>query len=388
MNFELDQEHRLFQRTVREFAQAELAPRAAELDRTGEFPWDNIRKMASLGLMGIPFPEEYGGAGSDTLALAIAVEEVSRACGSTGLILAAHTSLGAMPFYLFGSEEHRRTYLSRLASGQIIGSLALTEPQAGSDLAAITTRATRTAVGWRVEGQKVFVTSGRVAGTVVFSAVTDPASGRHGISLLFAEAGTPGLNYGRDEDKMGLRASATTALHFSSMQLPLDHILGPEGHGLRLAREILSGGRIGIAAMAVGIAQAALDASLSYSRHRYQFGKPIAEHQAVAFALADMATRLEAARLLVYQAAWRRDRGQPYAIQASMAKLFASEVAERICHKAIQIHGGYGYTRELPLERYYRDVRLTEIGEGTSDIQRLLIARSLLRSLDPAVDLG
>ncbi len=384
MRFDLDEEHSLLQKAVREFAEAELAPSAAELDRSNQFPWENVRKLASMGLMGLPFPEEYGGAGADTLATAIAVEEVARACGSTALILAAHVSLGTMPFYLFGTEEQKRRYLPLLASGQMIGALALTEPQAGSDIAGLATRAERTPTGWRVNGQKAFVTSGRVAGTIVFSAITDPTAARHGVSLLFVEAGTPGLHYGRDEEKMGLRASVTTGLHFADMELPADHLLGQEGLGLRQAREILSGGRIGIAAMAVGIGQAALDASLRYSRQRYQFGRPIAEHQAVAFAIADMATRLESARLMVYEAAWRRDRGMAYALHASTAKLFASEAAERICHRAIQIHGGYGYTREFPVERYYRDVRLTEIGEGTSEIQRILIARDLLRTVDPA----
>jgi alkylation response protein AidB-like acyl-CoA dehydrogenase len=387
LRFELDREHRLLQNTVREFAKAELAPRASELDRSGQFPWDNVRKMASMGLMGLPFPEEYGGSGSDTLAVAMAIEEVARACGSTALILAAHISLGAMPFHLFGTQEQKGHYLSRLASGEILGALALTEPHSGSDLAGLATRAMRTPTCWHVNGQKAFVTSGRVAGTIVFSAITDPSKGRRGISLLFVEAGTPGLHYGRDEEKMGVRASVTTALHFTDMQLPTNHILGKEGDGLRQTREILSGGRIGIAAMAVGLAQAALDASVRYSQERYQFGRPISEYQAIAFAISEMATRLEAARLLVYQAAWRRDRGLPYALHASMAKLFASEAAERICHRAIQIHGGYGYTHEFPVERYYRDVRLTEIGEGTSEIQRLLIARELLRGLDPAFNL-
>lgn len=385
MKFQLDSEHRLFQSTIREFAEAELAPKASDLDRSGQFPSENLRKMAAMGLLGLPFPEEYGGSGADTLALAIAVEEVARACGSTALIFAAHVSLGTMPFYLFGTEAQKRSYLPRLASGQIVGALALTEPQAGSDLAGLATRAVRTPQGWRVNGQKAFVTSGRVAGTIVFSAITDPSAGRHGVSMFFAEAGTPGLHYGKDEEKMGLRASLTTGLHFADMELPAGNLLGQEGNGLRQAQEILNGGRIGIAAMAVGIAQAAFEASIRYSRERRQFGTPIAQHQAIAFAIADMATRLEAARLLVYQAAWRRDRSMPYARHASMAKLFASEAAERICHKAIQIHGGYGYTRDYPVERYYRDVRLTEIGEGTSEIQRLLIARELLRPWQSAL---
>lgn len=385
MKFQLDSEHRLLQSTIREFAEAELAPKASDLDRSGQFPWENLRKMAAMGLLGLPFPEEYGGSGADTLALAIAVEEVARACGSTALIFAAHVSLGTMPFYLFGTEAQKRSYLPRLASGQIVGALALTEPQAGSDLAGLATRAVRTPQGWRVNGQKAFVTSGRVAGTIVFSAITDPSAGRHGVSMFFAETGTPGLHYGKDEEKMGLRASLTTSLHFADMELPAGNLLGQEGNGLRQAQEILNGGRIGIAAMAVGIAQAALEASIRYSRERRQFGTPIAQHQAIAFTIADMATRLEAARLLVYQAAWRRDRSMPYARHASMAKLFASETAERICHKAIQIHGGYGYTRDYPVERYYRDVRLTEIGEGTSEIQRLLIARELLRPWQSAL---
>lgn len=382
MDFKLSQEHELFRQTVQEFAQKEIAPRALEVDQTHEFPWDNIKKMAGLGLMGVPFPEEYGGAGGDTLMYAMAVEEISRACGSTGITLAAHVSLGTTPFYMFGTPEQKERYLKPLASGQKLGAFGLSEATAGSDAAGTRTTAVLDGNEWVINGSKNWITSGSIADTVVFTAMTDKSKGANGISSFIVEKGTPGFQYGKNEKKMGLRGSVTSQLFFDNLRLPKENILGQPNDGFKQFMQILDGGRISIGAMALGLAQAAYDAALAYSKERKQFNRPISDFQAIQFKLADMATQLDAARLLIYRSAWLKDQHKPFGKEAAMAKLFASEVGERICHAAIQIHGGYGYVEEYHVERYYRDIRLCEIGEGTSEIQRIVIARHLLRDLN------
>jgi alkylation response protein AidB-like acyl-CoA dehydrogenase len=306
-----------------------------------------------------------------------------------GLTLAAHTSLGASPFYLFGTDEQKRKYLVPQARGEMIGAFGLTEPQAGSDAGGTKTVAVRDNGEWVINGSKLYMTSGRIAGVMVITAKTDPtATGSRGISSFVVEGDTPGVTFGKDEDKMGLRSSITSPVFFENVRVPAENMLGEEGHGFKEFLEILDGGRISIGAMAVGLGQAALDAALRYSNEREQFGQPISNFQAVQFMLADMATKLEAARLMVYQAAWVKDQKRPFTKQAAMAKLFASEVGEECCHKAIQVHGGFGYITEAQVERYYRDVRLTEIGEGTSEIQRLVIARELLKEAKRGVAVG
>jgi alkylation response protein AidB-like acyl-CoA dehydrogenase len=385
MDFELTDEQRLFRDTVHDFAQNEVAPGALERDKTHDFPFELIEKMAALGLLGVPFAEEYGGSGGDTVSYAIAVEEISRADGSLGLTLAAHTSLGVAPFQLFGTEEQKRKYMVPLASGKMIGAFGLTEPHAGSDAGGTKTVAVRDNGEWVINGSKLYMTSGRIAGVMVITAKTDPeAKGSRGITSFIVENPWEGLSFGKDEDKMGLRSSITSPVFFENVRVPYENMLGDEGQGFRQFLEILDGGRISIGAMAVGLGQAALDAALRYSNERHQFGQPISSFQAVQFMLADMATKLEAARLLVYQAAYLKDRKKPFTKEAAMAKLFASEVGEECCHKAIQVHGGFGYITEAHVERYYRDVRLTEIGEGTSEIQRLVIAREILKAAKKA----
>lgn len=379
MDFALSSEHQLFRERFRAFADEVVAPRAAEIDRTGEFPRDVIAAAAELGLLGLPIPEEYGGVGADSLAFALLIEEISAACGSTGLTIAAHTGLAAVPISLFGNEEQKQRFLVPLAQGEMLGAFGLTEPQAGSDAGATRTTAVRDGDEFVINGQKIFTTNGSIAGVVIVTAVTDPSAGRHGISNIIVPADAPGISFGQDQEKMGLHGSVTSQVYFQDCRVPVDNLLGKPGEGFKQFLQVLDGGRVGIGAMSLGIGRAALDAARSYAAEREQFGHPIADFQAVSFMLADMATSLEAARWLVYRAAWLKDCGQRYTKEAAMAKLFASEAAERICHKAIQIHGGYGYTNEYPVERYYRDVRLTEIGEGTSEIQRLVIARHVLQ---------
>lgn len=378
MDFALDSEHQLFRERFRAFANDVVAPRAAEIDRTGEFPWDVINAAAELGLLGVPIPEEYGGVGADGLAFTLLIEELAGACGSTALTIAAHTGLVCVPLLMFGNEEQKRRFLTPLAEGKMLGAFGLTEPQAGSDAGATRTTAVRDGNEFVINGQKVFTTNGSIAGVIIVTAVTDPEAGRRGISNIIVPADAPGVSFGQDQEKMGLHGSVTSQVYFQDCRVPVDNLLGRPGEGFRQFLQVLDGGRIGIGAMSVGIAQAALRAARDYALEREQFGRRIADFQAISFMLADMATQLEAARWLVYRAAWLKDRGLPHTTEAAMAKLFASEAAERICHKAIQIHGGYGYTTEYPVERYYRDVRLTEIGEGTSEIQRLVIARRLL----------
>jgi len=376
MDFELNDEQQMIRKMVREFAEKELAPRAAEVDAQGQFPWEAIRKMGELGLLGLNVPEAYGGVGADMVSYALAIEEIARACGSTALTVAAH-ALCTTPLALFGNEEQKRKYLVPLAQGKL-GAFGLTEPGAGSDAAAAKTTAVRDGDWWVLNGSKIFITNGGLADVLIIVAVTDKSKGTRGISAFIVEKGTPGFTPGREEEKMGLRGSLTSQLFLENCRVPAANLLGNEGDGFKYALATLDSGRIGIGAMSVGLAQAALEASLRYAKERVQFGQPIANFQAIQWMLADMGTQIEAARLLVYRAAALKDKGQRFTKEAAMAKLFASEMAERACHKAIQIHGGYGYVREYAVERFYRDVRLCEIGEGTSEVQRLVIARQLL----------
>jgi len=381
MNFELTEEQQMTRKMVRDFAENEIRPIAKEMDDSKEFPWEIIRKMGSMGLMGLPVPEEYGGAGADTIANAIAVEEISRVSGSVGITLAAHVSLGIYPIYRFGSEAQKSKYLPHLASGNGLAAFGLTEPEAGSDAGAIKTTAVLDGDQWVINGQKTFITSGSIADVVIVAAITDKSAGTRGISNLIVEKDTPGFRPGRDEDKMGLRGSVTSQLFFEDCRVPKENLLGEPGEGFKQFLITLDGGRIGIGAMALGLGQGALEAATKYSKERVQFGQPIANFQAIQWMIADMATEIEAARLMVYRAAWLKDQGVRFTKEAAMAKLYASEAAERACYKAIQIHGGYGYSREYDVERIYRDNRLTTIGEGTSEIQRLVIARQVLGKL-------
>jgi len=378
MNFRLTEEQQMIRKMVRDFAEREIAPIAQETDKTGQFPWELIRKMASLGLLGLPIPEEYGGAGADNVSFAIALEEIARACGSTAITIDAHTSLACEPIYLFGTEEQKRKYLVPMARGEKLGAFGLTEPEAGSDAGATKTRAVLDGDEWVINGQKIFITNGSIADVVIITAVTDPGKGVRGISNFIVEKGTPGFRPGRDEEKMGLKGSITSELFFEDCRIPKENLLGKEGEGFKQFLITLDGGRIAIGAMAVGLAQAAFEKAVAYSKERVQFGQPIANFQAIQWMIADMATEIDAARLLVYRAAWLKDQGVRFTKEAAMAKLYASEVAERVCYKALQIHGGYGYMREYDVERMYRDQRLCAIGEGTSEIQRLVIARQVL----------
>jgi len=378
MDFEFTEEQQMIRKMVRDFAENEIRPIAKEMDASEEFPWDVIRKMGSLGLMGLTIPEEYGGAGADTITYAIAVEEVSRVSGSVGITLAAHTSLGLYPIYRFGDEAQKSKYLPSLASGSGLAAFGLTEPEAGSDAGAIKTTAVLDGDQWVINGQKTFITSGSIADVIIVAVITDRAAGTRGISNLIVEKDTPGFRPGRDEDKMGLRGSITSQLFFEDCRVPKGNLLGMAGEGFKQFLITLDGGRISIGAMALGLAQGALEAAAKYSKERVQFGQPIAGFQAIQWMIADMATEIEAARLMVYRAAWLKDQGGRFTKEAAMAKLYASEAAERACYKAIQIHGGYGYSREYDVERIYRDNRLTAIGEGTSEIQRLVIARQVL----------
>jgi butyryl-CoA dehydrogenase len=381
MRFELNEEQRMVRSMVRDFAHEQLAPRAAHVDGTEEYPAENILQMAQLGLMGLPYPEAYGGGGGDYLCYAIAVEEIARACGSTALIYAAHISLGCGPIYAFGTEEQKRKWLPRLCSGQGLGAFGLTEPQAGSDAGATRTTAVRDGDDYVLNGSKMWITSGALADVVNCTAVTDPAAGTRGISCFLVEKGTPGFIPGKNEPKMGLKGSVTSALTFEDCRVPASSLLGKEGDGFRQMLITLDSGRISIGAMALGLAQAALDEATRYAKERVQFGQPIAKFQAIQWMIADMATEIDAARLMVYRAAAMKDAGQRFTKEAAMAKLYASETAERAAFKALQIHGGYGYSREYAVERIYRDQRLCAIGEGTSEIQRLVIARQILGRL-------
>jgi len=375
----LQEEHLQVREMARRFADEVVAPQARELDETEMFPAEIVRQMGELGFLGLPYPEAYGGAGLDTLAYVIAVEEIARACGSTALTLAAHVSLGCGPVAAFGTEEQKQKFLTPMAKGVALGAFGLTEANAGSDAAGTQTRAERVPGGWRVNGSKIYITNGSVAKYITFTARTDASHGTKGISAFIMDTATAGFKVGKKEKKMGLRGSDTVEVVFEDCFVPEENLLGDPSGGFTAFMRTLTGGRISIGALALGLAQGAFEHSLKYAKERRQFGQPIANFQAIQFMLADMASKIEASRLLVYEAAMLRDRGHDYVKQASMAKLFASEAAMWVTDKAIQIHGGIGYCRDVPVERMHRDAKLMEIGEGTSEIQRLVIARELLR---------
>ncbi len=379
VEFELPPEHRLLRDAIRDFLAREVEPVVAAHERERRFPGEIVRRIGELGWLGIPYPEDEGGAGMDTLAYAVAVEEIARTWGSLALIVAAHTSLGCGPLHIAGTPEQKARFLVPMASGRVLGAYGLTEPGAGSDAGATRTTARLEDGTWVIDGGKRFITNAGRAGTYVVAARTGSRpDGSAEVSAFVVPADAPGFTVGRLEDKMGLHASATGELHFDGCRIPAGNLLGEQGNGFPLFLQVLDGGRISIASMALGLAQAALDAATSYARERRQFGRPIGSFQGVAFMVADMATELAAARLLVHRAAWLKDQGRSYRLEAAQAKLFASEVASRATNAAVQIHGGYGYVEEYRVERYLRDAKLTEIGEGTSQIQRLVIAREIL----------
>jgi len=381
MDFALTEEQRMFRRMVREFAENEIRPRAEQIDASDEFPLDIFHRMGQLGLLGLPFPPEYGGSGADYHSMVIALEEIARVSGSMAITLDAHTSLCCEPIHRFGTEEQKHKYLVPLARGESIGAFGLTEPQAGSDAGATQTRAVRDPQTgeWIINGQKIFITNGSMADIVVITAKTDPEKGTRGISSFIVEAGTRGFTPGRDEKKMGLKGSVTSELFFKDCRIPADNLLGEENQGFKQFLATLDAGRVAIAAMAVGLAQGAYDRAVDYAKTRQQFGQPIGNFQAIRWMIADMATEMDAARMMVHRAAWLKEKGQRFTKEASMAKLFATEMSERVCRKAIQIHGGYGYMREYEVERMYRDQRLCAIGEGTNEIQRLVISREVFK---------
>jgi alkylation response protein AidB-like acyl-CoA dehydrogenase len=377
----LREEHLQVRDMARRFADEVVAPRARELDEKEEFPHDIVKQMGELGFMGLPFDEQYGGAGLDTLAYVIAVEEIARACGSTAITLAAHVSLGCGPVAAVGTEDQKQKFLVPMAKGEAIGAFGLTEPNAGSDAAGTQTRAEKVDGGWRVNGSKIYITNGSVASYVTFTARTDASRGTKGITAFIMPTNTPGFRVGKREKKMGLHASDTVEIVFEDCLVPAENVLGELTGGFSSFMKTLTGGRISIGALALGLAQGAYEHSLKFSKMRKQFGQPIASFQAIQFMLADMATRIEASRLLVYHAAVLKDAGKPYTKEASIAKLFASEMANWVTDHAIQVHGGIGYCRDIPVERMHRDAKLMEIGEGTSEIQRLVIAREILKSV-------
>jgi len=381
MIFELTEEQSLIRDMVREFAEKEVAPSARERDENERFDRELMfGRLAELGLTGIVFPEQYGGAGADYISYAIAVEELSRVCASTGVTLSAHLSLGANPIFLFGTEGQKQTWLAPLARGEKMGAFGLTEPSAGSDAGGTRTTAIQEGDAWRVNGSKIFITNGGEAETYVVFARTDrTAEKHHGISAFIIDKGTPGFSFGKKEEKMGIRSSPTMELVFENCIVPNENLLGKEGEGFKVAMKTLDGGRIGIASQALGIAQGALDAAVNYARERKQFDSPIGRFQGIQFQLADMATQVEAARLMVYNAAYRASKGLPYSQQSAMAKLMASETAMKVTTQAVQVFGGYGYTREFPVERMMRDAKITEIYEGTSEVQRIVIGSALTR---------
>jgi len=379
MDLMLSEEHLQVREMARRFATEVVAPRARELDETESFPDDIVKQMAELGFMGLPYPEQYGGAGLDTLSYAIAVEEISRACGSTGITLAAHVSLGCGPIAAVGTDAQKAKYLTPMARGEAIGAFGLTEPEAGSDAAGTRTRAEKVSGGWKVNGSKIYITNGSVAKYITFTARTDASKGTKGISAFIMDTATEGFGVGKREKKMGLRGSDTVEIVFRDCFVPEENLLGDPTGGFKAFMNTLTGGRISIGALSLGLAQGAYDHSVAYAKERKQFGQTISHFQAVQFMLADMALKIEASRHLVYHAARLKDAGKPFVKEASMAKLFASEAANWVTDKAIQIHGGIGYCRDVPVERMHRDAKLMEIGEGTSEIQRMVIARELLR---------
>jgi len=380
MEFEFTAEQIQLRKSVREFAEAEIGPHVLEWDEAQIFPLDVIKKAGELGFMGAIFPEELGGAGLGYIEYAIVIEELARVDPSVGLIVAAHNSLCSNHIYLAGSDEQKKKYIPKLATGEWIGCWSLTEPEAGSDAAGTRTNAVKHGDCWVINGGKTFTTNAQYADVCVAMAVTDRAASHHGISAFILEKDTPGFRVGKKENKLGMRASATGEVLFTDCRVPESQLLGKKGEGFVDSLRILDGGRISIAALSVGLAQGAFDAALKYSKHRKQFGRPISEFQAIQHKLADMATSIEAGRLLTYQAGWMKDRGNRVTKESSMAKLFSSEMAVRVADDAVQIHGGYGFIKDYPVEKFYRDVKLCTIGEGTSEIQRLVIARQLLRN--------
>jgi butyryl-CoA dehydrogenase len=379
VNLALSDEQQLLRRTVREFADREVKPLARHSDETGEFPHRTFRQAAALGLTAVALPEADGGAGFDHTSYAIVIEEISRVCASTGVILSVQNSLYCDPIHRFGDADQKKKFLVPFARGERIGCFALTEPQSGSDAAALSTAAARRNDRYVINGTKAWITNGGVADAALVYVKTDPAQGEKGITALVVERGTPGFRTGKEEKKLGIQATACTELLFTDCEVPVENRIGAEGQGYKIALSTLDGGRIGIAAQATGIAQGAFEQALAYAQQRRAFGHPIADFQAIQFMLADMATEIDAARLLVRKAAWKQDTGGRFSMEASIAKLFASEMSTRVTHKAMQIHGGNGYSREYPVERMYRDARVTEIYEGSSEIQRMLIASWVLR---------
>lgn len=379
MNFTLTEEQEMLRKMVHDFAKNEVEPTAAERDEEERFDREIFDKMAELGLTGIPWPEEYGGIGSDFVSYVIAVEELSRVCASTGVTLSAHISLASWPIFKFGNEEQKKTYLSQLATGEKLGAYALSEPGAGSDVSSMRTQAKLEGDHYVLNGNKVWITNGGVADIYIVFAKTDPEAGSRGVSAFIVEKDTPGFTTGKKEKKLGIRSSPTTELIFEDCKVPKENLLGEEGQGFKIAMMTLDGGRNGIAAQAVGIAQGALDESVSYAKEREQFGQPIAKLQGISFKLADMATQIEASRLLTYQAAYLESEGLPYAKASAMAKLNAGDAAMKITTEAVQVHGGYGYTKDYPVERYMRDAKITQIYEGTQEIQRLVIGRMVTK---------
>ncbi|MED1601616.1 acyl-CoA dehydrogenase [Alkalihalophilus marmarensis] len=378
MNFLLTEEQEMIRKMVRDFAKNEVEPTAEERDEEERFDREIFDKMAELGLTGIPWPEEYGGIGADYVSYCIAVEELSRVCASTGVTLSAHTSLAGWPVYKFGTEEQKQKFLRPMAEGTKIGAYGLTEPGSGSDAARMKTTAIQDGDHYVLNGSKIFITNGGIADIYIVFAVTDPEARHKGTTAFIVEADTPGFSVGKKEKKLGIRSSPTTEIIFEDCRVPKENMLGKEGEGFKVAMMTLDGGRNGIAAQAVGIAQGALDAAVGYAKERKQFGKPIGAQQGIGFKLADMATKIEASRLLTYQAAWRESEGVSYGKESAMSKLFAGDTAMDVTVEAVQVFGGYGYTKDYPVERYMRDAKITQIYEGTNEIQRLVISKMLL----------
>ena len=380
MDFDLNEEQKLWQKSVHDFVAKELQPKAHEVDVTGEFNWTATHKMGPLGLLGLNIPEEYGGSGVDAVSVAIAIEELGWGCGSTALAIAAHNGLGTTPIVLYGSEDLKKKWLPLVASGKNkLAALALTEPGAGSDLqGGVVTKALKDRDEWVINGSKMWCTNASIAEYIITLVRTDSAGGSRSLSMILVPTDSPGLKIGPAEKKMGLHGSPTHAVTYEDVHVPLDNLIGEEGKGLQQTLSTLDGGRIGIGAISVGLAQAAFEYAVNYARERKAFGKPIAQQQAIQWMLADAATEIEIARTMLYKVAWLKEQKRPYNKEAAMAKMFATEMAERVCRNAIQIHGGYGYSSEYPVERIYRDARLMTIGEGTSEIQRIVIARHVL----------
>ncbi|NKE05129.1 MULTISPECIES: acyl-CoA dehydrogenase family protein [Mesobacillus] len=375
MNFDLTSEQAMIKRTIKEFAEEEVAPGAIERDKTKQFPTEIFKKLGELGMLGLPFPEEYGGAGADTVSFAIVTEELSKACASTGITYSAHISLGGAPINLFGTEEQKQKYLAPICSGESLGAFGLTEPNAGSDAGGTQTTAKEVDGEYIINGSKNFITNASYAKHLAMTAITGNVDGKKEISAIIVPTDAPGFSVIDNYEKMGLNASNTTQLVMEDVHVPVENLLGKKGEGFKQFLVTLDGGRIGIGAMAVGVAQAAYEKALQYAKERQQFGRPISQFQAIQFKLADMAMKIELARNMVYKAAWLKDQGRPFSKEASMCKLYASEIAMEVADQAVQIHGGYGYMREYEVERYMRDAKLLEIGEGTSEVQRMVIAR-------------